>query len=82
MEATLIPKTKILRNTLGLLKVIIDANTNQILGAHLYCADSQEMINLLKLAMDQAVPYTVLRDSIYTHPSMSEAFNELFNKVK
>ncbi len=78
MEATLIPKTKILRNTPGLIKVIIDANTNQILGAHLYCADSQEMINLLKLAMDQAVPYTVLRDSIYTHPSMSEAFNELF----
>ncbi|MCY1053148.1 hypothetical protein, partial [Mammaliicoccus sciuri] len=28
---------------------------------------------------DQQIPYTVLRDNIYTHPTMSESFNDLFN---
>ncbi len=37
------------------------------------------MINLVKLAMDAKLPYTVLKDMIYTHPTMSEAFNDLFN---
>ena len=36
------------------------------------------MINMIKLAMDAKVPYQVLGDTIYTHPTMSEAFNDLF----
>jgi probable pyridine nucleotide-disulfide oxidoreductase len=36
------------------------------------------MINLIKLAMDANLPYTVLRDNIYTHPTMSEGLNDLF----
>ncbi|OPZ36461.1 MAG: pyridine nucleotide-disulfide oxidoreductase [Tenericutes bacterium ADurb.BinA155] len=52
--------------------------TSSILGAHLYCNESYELINLVKLAMDYQLPYTALRDMIYTHPTMSEAFNDLF----
>jgi pyruvate/2-oxoglutarate dehydrogenase complex dihydrolipoamide dehydrogenase (E3) component len=40
------------------------------------------MINLIKLAMDHHIPYEDLRDMIYTHPTMSEAFNDLFGSVK
>ena len=43
------------------------------------CEESYEMINTIKLAMDLGAPYQVLRDQIYTHPTMSEAFNDLFN---
>jgi probable pyridine nucleotide-disulfide oxidoreductase len=32
--------------------------------------------------MDQKIPYEVLRDQIYTHPTMSEGFNDLFMAVK
>ena len=39
------------------------------------------MINLVKLVMDAQLPYTVLRDGIYTHPTMSESFNDLFAAV-
>ena len=53
-----------------------------ILGAHLFCAESQEMINLVRLVMAAGIPYTVLRDSIYTHPTMSEALNDLFGALK
>lgn len=62
-------------------KAIIDAKTDQILGAHLFCEESHEMINLVKLVMDAQLPYTVLRDGIYTHPTMSESFNDLFAAV-
>lgn len=74
-----IPRHKINNDTRGLFKAVIDANTNKILGATLYGLQSEEMINLVKLAMDQNIDYTVLRDNIYTHPTMIESFNDLFN---
>lgn len=39
------------------------------------------MINLVKLAIDAGLPYTLLRDNIYTHPTMSEAFNDLLANI-
>ena len=60
-------------------KVVVDADSQLILGASLYGKESEELINILKLAMDQQIPYTVLRDNIYTHPTMAESFNDLFN---
>lgn len=82
MPAAGVVKTQILKQSQGFLKVIIDAKTDLILGAMLYCAESYEIINLIKLAMDAHVNYQLLRDNIYTHPTMSEAFNELFNTIK
>ena len=35
-----------------------------------------------KFAIDAGLPYTVLRDAIYTHPTMSESFNDLFANLK
>ena len=78
LPAGAIPKARILRNPRGLLKVIINEDTNEILGAHLFCEESYEMINLVKVAMDAHLSYTVLRDAIYTHPTMTESFNDLF----
>jgi pyruvate/2-oxoglutarate dehydrogenase complex dihydrolipoamide dehydrogenase (E3) component len=78
LPANAIPKANVLQKPVGLLKAVVDEKTGQILGAHLFCAESYEMINLFKLAMDAKLPYTVLRDAIYTHPTMSEAINDLF----
>ena len=78
LPAAAIPKATVLNKTKGVLKAVIDAKTNQILGAMLFCEESYEMINIVKLAMDLNVDYTVLRDQIYTHPTMSEALNDLF----
>lgn len=77
-----IPKAKVLNQTEGMLKVIIDARTNKILGAHFFSTESHELINLIKLAMDAGLPYQVLRDNIYTHPTMSEALNDLLSTVE
>lgn len=78
LAAAAIPKAQVLEQSAGLLKAVIDEETGLILGAHLFCQESYEMINMVKLAMDAKVPYQVLRDTIYTHPTMSEAFNDLF----
>lgn len=81
LQVAAIPKALVLNNPTGLLKAVIDLDTGRILGAHLFCEESHEMINLVKLAIDAGLPYTLLRDSIYTHPTMSEAFNELFANI-
>ena len=78
LPAAAIPKAQVLKNPQGMLKAVIQEETGQILGAMLLCEESYEMINTIKLAMDLGAPYQVLRDQIYTHPTMSEAFNDLF----
>lgn len=78
LPAGAIPKAHILQETKGMLKVVVDEDSHRILGAMLYCTESHEMINVIKLAMDLDINYEVLRDQIYTHPTMTEAFNDLF----
>ncbi|MCI2954550.1 FAD-containing oxidoreductase [Staphylococcus caprae] len=73
-----IPRHKINNDPRGVFKVVINQDNNEILGASLYGKESEELINIIKLAIDQHVPYTVLRDNIYTHPTMAESFNDLF----
>lgn len=73
-----IPKAQVLKATSGILKAIIDAKSHKILGAMLLCAESYETINVIKLAMDLGADYTVLQDQVFTHPTMTEALNDLF----
>ena len=79
LPAAAIPKAQVLEQPEGLLKAVIDADTGKILGAHLFCEESHEIINLVKLAMDADVDYTILKNMIFTHPTMGEALNDLFN---
>ena len=74
-----IPRAKTLGETDGLLKAIIDKNTGKILGCVLFAPDSGEVINTVAVAMKSGQDYTFLRDFIFTHPSMSEALNDLFS---
>lgn len=73
-----IPKAKVAKDSRGLFKALVDPETEKILGATLYGIESYELINMISLAMKAHLSYTVLRDQIYTHPTMSEAFNDLF----
>ncbi len=82
MPAAAVPKAHVLRDPAGLLKAVVDANTGKILGAMLVCEEANEMINIIKLAMDADMSYTVLRDQIYTHPVMTEALNDLFSMIQ
>ncbi|WP_435373730.1 hypothiocyanous acid reductase MerA [Staphylococcus nepalensis] len=74
-----IPRHKVNNDTRGLFKSVVNKETNEILGATLYGLQSEEIINLIKLAIDQRLPFEVLKENIYTHPTMAESFNDLFN---
>ncbi|MDO5343658.1 MAG: FAD-dependent oxidoreductase [Candidatus Saccharibacteria bacterium] len=78
LPAMAIPRLHVDNTTTGLLRAVIDANTERILGASLLCRNSPEVINIIKTVMDNDLPYTVLRDQIFTHPTVSEALNDLF----
>jgi probable pyridine nucleotide-disulfide oxidoreductase len=67
--------------TRGVMKFILDADTDLILGAAILSIDAQEVINMIALAMQQGVTATTLQNGIYTHPSTTEAFNEVFTKI-
>jgi pyruvate/2-oxoglutarate dehydrogenase complex dihydrolipoamide dehydrogenase (E3) component len=75
------PRAYTVEETRGMMKFIVDADTDLILGAALLSIDAQEIINVVTLAMRHGITATNLRDSIYTHPSSTEAFNEVFGKV-
>ncbi|EIG9088977.1 pyridine nucleotide-disulfide oxidoreductase [Serratia marcescens] len=81
LPAAAIPRARVLGDTRGLLKAVVDAQTGQILGVALLCRDAHEMINIVKTAMDAGLPYTRLRDQLFTHPAMSESLNDLFGLI-
>lgn len=78
LEASAIVKAKVIGETRGLLKALVDPDSKQILGAALYCEESHELINTISLLMKAQVPYTSLTNHVFTHPTFSEAFNDLF----
>ena len=71
------PRAKTLENSRGIMKFVIDAQSDQILGAQLLVVESMEVINLVALAMRHGITASQLRDEIYTHPSITEGLNEV-----
>lgn len=76
-EMPIVPRPKILDQPEGMAKFLVDDDTDEILGATLYCVDAQELINTVAVAMRHGVTATELGQGIYTHPTSSEVFNQL-----
>jgi len=64
--------------TRGFMKAIVDANNHRILGAAILGVEGGEVMSVLETAMMGKLPYTVLRDATYAHPTLSESLNNLF----
>jgi pyruvate/2-oxoglutarate dehydrogenase complex dihydrolipoamide dehydrogenase (E3) component len=62
----------------GLMKVIVDADTDQILGAAILGIEGGELIAVLQMAMMGGLPCTALQDAVFAHPTLSESLNNLF----
>lgn len=65
----------------GLMKAVVDAETNQILGCAVLGVEGGELMSMIEIAMMGKVPYTVLRDGIFAHPTLAESLNNLFTAV-
>jgi pyruvate/2-oxoglutarate dehydrogenase complex dihydrolipoamide dehydrogenase (E3) component len=67
--------------TRGFIKAIVDAETNQILGAAVLGIEGGEVMAVIEVAMMGKLPYTALRDGIFAHPTLAESLNNLFTAM-
>jgi pyruvate/2-oxoglutarate dehydrogenase complex dihydrolipoamide dehydrogenase (E3) component len=68
--------------TAGLMKLIVDAETDRILGAAILATEGGELIQILGAVMLAGAPYTILKGAIYIHPTLAEGFFSLMDDVK
>ena len=67
--------------TRGMMKAVIDADTNRILGASVLGIEGGEVMSIIQTAMMGNLPYQTLRDAPYSHPTLAESLNNLFGSV-
>jgi len=65
-------KARELSETQGSVKVVVDATTDLVLGAAVLSAEGSELVHIFVALMNAKAPYSVLRDSIQIHPTLSE----------
>ena len=78
-----LPMTSVARaievdETRGFMKAVVDAETNQILGAAVLGVEGGEVMGAIEMAMMGKLPYTALRDGVFAHPTLIESLNNLF----
>ncbi len=64
--------------TRGMMKALVDPDTEQILGAAILGYEGGEIMSMIEIAMMGKLPYTALRDGIFAHPTLAESLNNLF----
>jgi pyruvate/2-oxoglutarate dehydrogenase complex dihydrolipoamide dehydrogenase (E3) component len=82
-----LPMTRVARalevdETRGVMKAIVDAESDQILGAAILGIEGGETASALEIAMMGKLPYTALRDGIFAHPTLAESLNNLFTAME
>jgi pyruvate/2-oxoglutarate dehydrogenase complex dihydrolipoamide dehydrogenase (E3) component len=81
LPMTSVPRTGTTDETRGFMKVLLDAQRDDILGFTMFGADAGEVMAVVQTAMLAGLPYTSLRDAIFAHPTMAEGLNKLFAQV-
>ncbi len=66
----------------GFMKVIVDAGTEQILGAAVLGIEGGEIMAMLQLSMMGKLKYSALRDGVFAHPTLAESLNNLFGNFE
>ncbi|WP_290996800.1 FAD-dependent oxidoreductase [Gordonibacter sp.] len=75
------PKVPLLGKEALLMKAVVDASTDRVLGVHLYCTGAPEIVNLAKRFLDDNATAADFRDAVFTHPTVTEELNNLFASV-
>jgi pyruvate/2-oxoglutarate dehydrogenase complex dihydrolipoamide dehydrogenase (E3) component len=68
--------------TVGLMKLVVDAETDKVLGAAILSSEGGELVQILSALMMADQPYTLLKGAIYIHPTLAEGFFALMDSVK
>ena len=76
-----VPRAKTLGRTEGFYKVIVDADTDEILGAAIIGAEASEVITAIQMAMLGGLRWQQVRDAVITHPTMGEGLNIVLDSL-
>ena len=76
MEAVMRAST--VSETRGFLKALVEMNSDRILGFTAFGVGAAEIMTSVQIAMAAGMPYTTLRDTILTHPTLVEGLISLF----
>jgi pyruvate/2-oxoglutarate dehydrogenase complex dihydrolipoamide dehydrogenase (E3) component len=82
LPAAAVPRAMTAGETRGYLKAVVDADTDQLLGAAILAVEGGEVIAVIEVAMRAGLPYTALRDMVFAHPTMAEGLNDLFGRLE
>jgi pyruvate/2-oxoglutarate dehydrogenase complex dihydrolipoamide dehydrogenase (E3) component len=74
-------RTRTISEPRGFMKVLVAKNSDEILGFTAFGFEASEPMVAMQTAMLARMPYTVLRDAIFTHPTMSEGLGHLLSNV-
>jgi pyruvate/2-oxoglutarate dehydrogenase complex dihydrolipoamide dehydrogenase (E3) component len=68
--------------TRGLMKIVINADNDRILGATILGADGGELVQTLMTLMRANAPYTLFENAMFIHPTLTEGFFALMANVE
>lgn len=68
--------------TAGMMKLIVNAADDRILGAAILATEGGELVQLLGVTILAGAPYTLLKGAVYIHPTLAEGFFGLMDSVK
>jgi pyruvate/2-oxoglutarate dehydrogenase complex dihydrolipoamide dehydrogenase (E3) component len=75
-------RTQTLSEKRGFMKALVDANSDRILGFTAFGPEAGETMAVVQVAISAKLPYTALRDAVFTHPTMAEGLIALFSSVQ
>jgi pyruvate/2-oxoglutarate dehydrogenase complex dihydrolipoamide dehydrogenase (E3) component len=81
MPMAAVLRTRTVSEPRGFMKMLIAKESDEILGFAAMGFEASEQMVAVQTAMLGRLPYTVLRDAIFTHPTMSEGLNQLLANV-
>jgi pyruvate/2-oxoglutarate dehydrogenase complex dihydrolipoamide dehydrogenase (E3) component len=82
MPMTRVGRAKERGETQGFMKVLVDAQTERILGASLLCIEGDEVVHSLLDVMAAGASYRVIQRAVHIHPTVSELIPTLLGQLK
>ena len=68
--------------TKGLMKIVVNADNDRILGATILGPEGGELVQILMALMMADAPWTLFKDAMFIHPTLAEGFFSLMADVK
>src|SRR5665811_446701 len=82
MKMSSVARARETAETRGMIKALVHPETDMILGAAVLGIEGGEIMSMIQIAMMGDLPFTKLRDGVFSHPNLSEALNTLFGSFR